>query len=100
MQWLSLPEVSNVQATPLRPVQNDTASHMTASSPLRIAVLIDHVESDYHLEIISGVLRATRAAQVRTLVVAGGWLGTQEKPVTRNFIYGLLASRRLRVPDG
>jgi DNA-binding LacI/PurR family transcriptional regulator len=70
---------------------------MTASSPLRIAVLIDHVESDYHLEIIAGVLRATRAAQVRTLVVAGGWLGTPEKPVTRNFLYGLL--RRARV-DG
>src|SRR5688500_13947000 len=64
------------------------ATAMIDPSSLRIAVLIDHVESDYHAEIISGVLRATRATQVRTLVVAGGWLGhLAGPPLARNFVY-------------
>ncbi len=64
---------------------------MTDAPSLRIAVLIDHVEADYHTEIICGVLRSASAARVRTLVVAGGWLGhLGGPPMTRNFVYDLL----------
>ncbi len=56
----------------------------------RVLVLIDHVESDYPVEMISGVLRATRVANVNTLIVAGGGLSTPSSSVPRNFVYDLL----------
>jgi hypothetical protein len=35
----------------------------------RVALLIDNIESDYQTEMISGVLRATRAANVNALIL-------------------------------
>jgi len=56
----------------------------------RILVLIDNIESDYQIEAISGVLRATRASNVNTVVVTGGWLATDRRPSERNFVYDLI----------
>lgn len=56
----------------------------------RILVLIDNIESDYQIEAISGVLRATRASNVNTVIVTGGWLTTDQSPTTRNFVYDLI----------
>ncbi|HWO08901.1 MAG TPA: substrate-binding domain-containing protein [Polyangiaceae bacterium] len=53
----------------------------------RIVVLIDNIESDYQLEMLSGVLRATRTSSVNTLIVAGGRLSDG---ITRNFVYDLI----------
>src|SRR5262245_2145139 len=54
----------------------------------RIAVLIDNIQSDYQVEILSGVLRATRASNINALIVAGGQLSPTMR---RNFVYELLA---------
>lgn len=56
----------------------------------RIALLIDHIESDYHVEMVSGVLRAARSSAVQVVIVAGGGLGTDTHPVGRNFVYDQL----------
>jgi DNA-binding LacI/PurR family transcriptional regulator len=62
----------------------------------RIAVLLDHIESDYHEEVVAGVHRAARASRVRVVIVAGGWLGQPpEEPVTRNFIYDRVRQARV-----
>lgn len=62
----------------------------------RIALLVDHVESHYHQEIVNGALRAARAGHARTLIVTGGWLGRPPtSPVARNFIYEFLHETRL-----
>jgi DNA-binding LacI/PurR family transcriptional regulator len=65
---------------------------MTASTPpRRVGLLLDHLESDYPTEIVAGVRRAARAARVRTVVIAGGWLGKPgSPPVVRNFVYDFL----------
>ena len=69
---------------------------MSESRSLRIAVLIDHIESDYHFDVIRGVVRAAHTARVKTLIVTGGWLGKSDTDiVSRNFIYDLLAGARL-----
>src|SRR5688572_25850101 len=61
----------------------------------RIAVLLDHIESDYHVEVLSGVLGAARA-RATVLVVPGGWLSQSDaQPIARNFIYDLLPSARI-----
>jgi DNA-binding LacI/PurR family transcriptional regulator len=56
----------------------------------RVLLLIDSIESDYQIEAISGVLRATRASNVNLAIVTGGWLGTDQHPAPRNFIYDLI----------
>jgi DNA-binding LacI/PurR family transcriptional regulator len=56
-------------------------------SQRRILVLIDHIESDYHIEMLSGVLRATRASNINTLFVPGGQLSSSTR---RNFVYDLI----------
>jgi hypothetical protein len=63
---------------------------------LCIALLIDHLESPYAAELVAGVLRATRLARVRTLIVPGGWLAPPgSDPAVRNFVYELLAETRV-----
>jgi DNA-binding LacI/PurR family transcriptional regulator len=57
---------------------------------LRIGLLLDHLESDYHSEMVSGVLRAARQHRARVFVLPGGWLGTPAEPVGRNFVYDLV----------
>jgi hypothetical protein len=62
----------------------------------RIAVLLDHFESDYHQEVVAGVLRAARPAHARIVIAAGGWLGRPpEEPVTRSFIYDHVREARV-----
>ncbi len=69
---------------------------MSDTRQLRIAVLIDHIESDYHVDVVRGVVRAAHSARVKALVITGGWLGrSQEDIVSRNFIYDLLVGARI-----
>jgi phosphoserine phosphatase RsbU/P len=68
---------------------------MTTDRPLRIAVLLDHIESDYPVEVLRGALRAARSARARTLVISGGSLASARAPVVRNFVYDLLAQARI-----
>lgn len=68
---------------------------MKADRP-RIAVLLDHIESDYPVEVLRGVLRAARSSRARVLVVPGGALAATQGPaVVRNFAYELLAQARV-----
>jgi sigma-B regulation protein RsbU (phosphoserine phosphatase) len=68
---------------------------MSPGTP-RIAVLLDHIESDYHVEVLTGALRAARAARARVLVVPGGWLSRSDaEPGARNFVYDFLARSRI-----
>ena len=57
----------------------------------RILVLIDNIESDYQIEVISGVLRATRTSNVNTLIVPGGALAAGDQVTPRTFVYDLIA---------
>lgn len=59
-------------------------------SQRRVLVLIDNLQSDYQIEMVSGVLRATRAAQVNTLIVPGGALATEKYASPCNFVYDLI----------
>ena len=66
---------------------------MSAVRQPRIALLVDHLESDYPAQIVTGVLRAARLARARTWIVPGGWLSrSPEEPVVRNFIYERVAA--------
>jgi DNA-binding LacI/PurR family transcriptional regulator len=58
---------------------------------LRIAVLLDHIESEYPVAILLGVLRGARLSRARVFVFLGGWLpSATEPPIVRNFIYDFL----------
>jgi DNA-binding LacI/PurR family transcriptional regulator len=68
---------------------------MTDPVKPRIAVLVDHLESDYHVEVLTGVLRAARS-RAKVLVVPGGWLSRSDaEPIARNFVYDLLPTARV-----
>lgn len=67
---------------------------MERSSP-RVALLLDHVVSDYQLDVIIGVRRSLARVGTRLAVVAGGSLGTAEKPGDRNFVFDMLEGARL-----
>ncbi|HEX6272791.1 MAG TPA: substrate-binding domain-containing protein [Polyangiaceae bacterium] len=68
---------------------------MSSGTP-RIAVLLDHIESDYHVEVLTGALRAVRASRARALVVPGGWLSRSDAdPIARNFVYDFLSRARI-----
>ena len=70
-------------------------STMTDPAKPRVAVLFDHLESDYHVEVLAGVLRAARA-RAKVLVVPGGWLSRSDaEPIARNSIYDLLPAARV-----
>jgi DNA-binding LacI/PurR family transcriptional regulator len=56
---------------------------MGASRRLRVAVLLDNIESNYQAEIIEGALKAARSMAVRTLLIPGGRIGE----AGRNFIF-------------
>jgi len=56
----------------------------------RVLILIDSIESDYQIEAISGVLRATCASDANVAIVTGGWLGPDQQPTPRNFLYELI----------
>jgi DNA-binding LacI/PurR family transcriptional regulator len=66
---------------------------MSAVRQPRIVLLVDHLESDYPAQIVTGVLRAARLARARTWIVPGGWLArSPEEPFVRNFIYERVAA--------
>lgn len=58
----------------------------TERRPTRIAVLLDQLESDYHLDVVSGVKKAA-GDRARVVVIAGGRLGSDELPEPRNSLY-------------
>jgi phosphoserine phosphatase RsbU/P len=69
---------------------------MAENQPLRIAVLIDHIESDYHVDVLRGVVRAAHASRTKVLILTGGWLSPSDDDlVARNFIYNLLLASRV-----
>jgi DNA-binding LacI/PurR family transcriptional regulator len=69
---------------------------MPESRSLRIAVLIDHIESDYAIDALRGVVRAAHRSRTKVLILTGGWLGASaDEPVTRNFVYDLLLAARV-----
>lgn len=54
----------------------------------KIAVLLDELETEYHVAILSGVLRSLRRNRARAHVVVGGALAEAGQPrVVRNFVY-------------
>jgi len=63
---------------------------MSEMASPRIAVLLDQIESDYHLEIIGGVRKVAARSGVHVLVVAGGALGRAPATEVRNFVYDAL----------
>jgi DNA-binding LacI/PurR family transcriptional regulator len=69
---------------------------MATDAPFRIAVLLDHIESDYPVEVLRGVIKAARSSRARVLVIPGGALSAPHRPaVVRNFVYDLLAQARV-----
>jgi DNA-binding LacI/PurR family transcriptional regulator len=69
---------------------------MAKNQALRIAVLIDHIESDYPVEVLRGVLKGARSSRARVLVIPGGALSDPRgPPVVRNFVYDLLAQAKV-----
>lgn len=69
---------------------------MSAKGSLRIAVLLDLLESDYHADVVAGVIRAANPSRVRTLVVPGGWLANpSQETVPRNFVFDLVPNARV-----
>ncbi len=64
---------------------------MDTKSSLRIALLLDNIESEYQISMIAGVQRPCRAMGARLVVIAGGWLEPEdEAPLPRSFVYDLV----------
>jgi len=64
---------------------------MSTNRRPRIAVLLDHIESEYPVTILNGILRAARLSRTRVVVIPGGWLpASSDPPIARNFIYEFL----------
>src|SRR6187551_138843 len=61
-----------------------------------IAILLDHIESDYHVEIIESAMRVAERRGARTLIVPGGALDKNGHPGrARGFIYKYLGLTKL-----
>ncbi len=61
-----------------------------------IAILLDHIESDYHVEIIESAMRVAERRGARTIVVPGGALNKDGHPGrSRGFIYKHLATAQI-----
>ncbi len=61
-----------------------------------IAILLDHIESDYHVEIIESAIRVAERRGARTLIIPGGALDKDGRPgKSRGFIYKLLGAANL-----
>src|SRR5664279_6460995 len=69
---------------------------MSVTGSPRVGVLLDHIESDYHTEMLVGVVQAAHQRRARTLIIPGGALTKPgDPPVARNFIYDLIAGAKL-----
>lgn len=61
-----------------------------------IGILLDHIESDYHIEIIESAIRVAERRGARTLIVPGGALDERGRPdKSRGFIFKYLDHARL-----
>lgn len=70
-------------------MQGESGFHAEAS-PL-IGILLDHIESDYHLELIESAVRVATRHGARTLILPGGALSHQGTPGSaRGFLYNYL----------
>lgn len=57
-----------------------------------IALLLDHIETDYHVEMIESALRVAERRGARTLIIPGGALNSEGAPGhRRGYIYNYLA---------
>jgi sigma-B regulation protein RsbU (phosphoserine phosphatase) len=64
---------------------------MGASRRLRIAVLLDHIESEYPITILIGIARAAHMSHAQVFIFLGGWLpAPSQPPVVRNFLYDFI----------
>jgi DNA-binding LacI/PurR family transcriptional regulator len=69
---------------------------MPEAKRLTLGVLLDHIASDYQIEMLAGVLRAARQSRARVRVIAGGWIGDfSDATSARNFVYELVPSAGL-----
>lgn len=65
-------------------------SHMESPGHSRIALLLDNIESDYQIEMIRGVLRATRASNVNVVIAPGGRVASDGVASERNFLFDFI----------
>ncbi len=61
----------------------------------RIALLLDTLDSDYQTEVIEGVLRATRASNVNTLIIPGGLVPKPGTRTSRGFLFDFVARSKV-----
>ena len=67
-----------------------TKSSEEGARPL-IAILLDHIESDYHVEIIESAIRVAERRGAQTLIIPGGALDRNGSPgKSRGFVYKYL----------
>ncbi len=63
-------------------------SGFTAEASPLIGILLDHIESDYHLELLESAVRVATRRGARTLILPGGALSSQGSPGSaRGFLY-------------
>jgi DNA-binding LacI/PurR family transcriptional regulator len=61
----------------------------------KIAVLLDELESEYHVAILTGLLRSLRRNSARARVIVGGSIAERGKPpIVRNFVYDWMRQGR------
>ncbi len=66
-------------------------SGFTAEASPLIGILLDHIESDYHVELIESAVRVATRRGARTLILPGGALSSQGSPGSaRGFLYNYL----------
>ncbi len=63
------------------------------TQPVRIAILTDHIEAAYHIEMVEAAIRVARPRGVRVVIVPGGALTSSGTPGrARGFLYDFLRS--------
>lgn len=74
---------------------SSTSMSTERSGPV-IAILLDQIESDYHIEIIESAIRVAERRGASTLIVPGGALDQKGKPdPARGFVFSYLAAAKL-----
>lgn len=67
----------------------------TKKSPI-VGILLDHIESDYHVEMIASARRVATRRSARTLILPGGALNSEGHPGrSRGFIYDFIRTSDL-----
>lgn len=74
---------------------SSTSMSKDRSGPV-IAILLDQIESDYHIEIIESAIRVAERRGASTLIIPGGALDQKGKPDPgRGFVFGYLGAAKL-----